>query len=238
MDKNKLSRLSEDYLAALCSHLSPSPPSDNTTAIKLGTRAVLMGLETLDLVKVHEQALAVILPAETAPGLRTGIRAEAEVFFLVAILPVEETHRVVREATADLVRLNKALEKLHLDISVSKQDLQHEIKERNAAEVALKASERTTGELSKESRILERNFKDMIRKTQSTTELEKQKISTQLGDKIAKTLNHIHVSLLGLKNEAAAKHSKLAQEISITRRVVESSMRTIQRFAKKFGVKQ
>lgn len=64
--KLKLSRLAQNYRAALGKHLADGADAELATAHKLGERAVKLGLETLDLAKMHEEALLlVMLPHHT-----------------------------------------------------------------------------------------------------------------------------------------------------------------------------
>jgi len=51
--KDRLSRLSEEYLAALRKHLKLGPKASSQPAIRLGRQAVVLGLETLDLAQIH-----------------------------------------------------------------------------------------------------------------------------------------------------------------------------------------
>ncbi len=57
--KRKLSALSHKYVLALKKHLNQSPGVSLQPALKLGRQAIAMGLETLDVAKIHEKALRI-----------------------------------------------------------------------------------------------------------------------------------------------------------------------------------
>ena len=90
--KQKLIGLSQRYVAALRKHLKPGTctgPADGT-ALRLGREAVTLGLETLELARIHERALASL----AAFARNTSARLKrAGHFFILANAPIEETHR-------------------------------------------------------------------------------------------------------------------------------------------------
>src|SRR5438034_10927205 len=96
--KRKLSRLSKRYRALLRKHLKQGPKSSLQPARGLGRQAVGLGLETLDLARIHDGALASL----EAHSSRDGIIKRAEVFFTEAITPIEKTHRVALKTSANL----------------------------------------------------------------------------------------------------------------------------------------
>jgi len=61
--QTKLLAFSRSYEAALSRHLKRRPAASPTAAHRLGLQAVKLGLETLDLARIHEDALiALVLP--------------------------------------------------------------------------------------------------------------------------------------------------------------------------------
>src|ERR1700730_8913669 len=96
--KRKLSDLSQQYVAALKKHVKQGPQASAQPARKLGRRAVAIGLETLDLARIHQEALAKMEAASS----RNGIIKRAEIFFTEAITPIEKTHRAALKANAHL----------------------------------------------------------------------------------------------------------------------------------------
>ncbi len=235
MNKTKLSLLSDQYLIALRTHLGNDPQAAMPTAHELGIMTLALGLETLDLAKIHEWALAILVSPDWSPTVQEEMTARAVAFFTEGIVPIEETHRIARQASADLKRLNTSLGERTLALADSNRELRRGISARKAAEAALKTSERAFSQLLKESLLLEKNLKGMTRRILAANEEERKKMSLQLHDEIAQTLLGIHVKLLSLKKEATAKHVGLAKEIATTQRLVVSSVKTINRFAHEFG---
>ena len=228
-------RLAPRYLAALQLYLEQGPQEARQSAREVGSQAVAFGLETLDLAKMHDQALtALALPDHTAGKLER--QKQAEAFFAEVILPVENTHRFAQEAGAELQRLNAALDQLMTDTADAKRELKLEILVRQDKEAALKTSEKASSLLLKESRLLEQHLQDMARQLLSAQEEERRRMSLQLQDDIAQTLLGIHVRLLALKTEASANHAVLTKEITTTQRLVAASVKTIKRFAREFGI--
>ena len=62
--KTKLNDLSRRYQAALKKHLGQGPRAGPPSADRFGRQALAIGLETLDLAKIHEQALAELMVTE------------------------------------------------------------------------------------------------------------------------------------------------------------------------------
>jgi hypothetical protein len=58
--KQKLIGLSQRYVTALRKHLEQGPRASLLPALGLGRRAVVLGLETLDLARIHERAVTAL----------------------------------------------------------------------------------------------------------------------------------------------------------------------------------
>src|SRR5476651_2123831 len=97
MKKNPPSLL-PNYLAALRNHLKKGPATNSPQARKLGLQAVKLGLETLDLARIHEEALITLVLPKYSARTSDGMIRRAGAFFAQAITPIEETHRGAREA--------------------------------------------------------------------------------------------------------------------------------------------
>lgn len=235
MKTSQLSRLSDQYLAALRRHFEQAPQRALPAAHELGNLTVALGLETLDLAKIHETALATLILPGCSAAVRKTMTARATLFFTEAIVPIEETHRIALEAGADLKRLNATLNERTQALTDSKHELQQRITARKTVEAVLATSERAFSQLLKESHLLEKNLKDATRRILASNEDERKKMSLQLQDEIAQTLLGIHVKLLALKKEAAERRLGLAREIATTQRLVEASVETINRFAREFS---
>ena len=117
-------------------HLKQGPQASLQPARGLGRQAVASGLETLDVARIHEQALATL----EASSSRDGIIKRAGMFFAEAITPIEKTHRAALKANARLDQLNKKLGRRTVDLAASNRSLKQGIAQRKAVEQALKKS--------------------------------------------------------------------------------------------------
>lgn len=229
--KQKLSRLSRGYTAALRKHLQQGPRASLRPARGLGRRAAASGLETLDVARIHEAALAALEAARS----RDGIIKQAELFFAEAITPIEETHRAEIKANAHLNELHTTLGRHTADLAASHQSLKRGIVERKSAEQALKKSGGHYARLLKESRLLQKRLRRLTHQLLLTQEAKRTKISRALHDQIAQTLLGLNVRLLTLKQEATIHTKGFQKEIASTQRLVRKSAKMIGRFAHEFG---
>jgi signal transduction histidine kinase len=230
--KSKLFTLSQQYQNALRTHLKEGQRASLESARGLGSRALAAGLQTLDLAKLHEQTLI----AELLPGCPAGKRAalirQAGVFFAVAILPIEQTHRSAREATAHLKKFIETLSRRTVELAASNLELSLEITHRKVVEEKLKKSERHYAQLLAQSDGLQEQLRRLSRQILSAQEDERKKISRELHDVIAQTLTGINVRLANLKKDAVTNTKGLDQNIALTQKLVEHSVDLVHRFAR------
>jgi signal transduction histidine kinase len=225
-------KLARSYLAALRKYLQASSSANLNAARKLGLRSLKLGLETLDLARMHEVALiALVLPRHT---LRTrGLMIQrAGVFFGEAITPIEQTHRGAREANTSLGEVIEALNRRTLELATSVMELKQEILQRKAVEESLRTSEQTTSKLLEKSRQMQEKLRHLSRQLLSAQEEERRKISRELHDVIAQTLTGINLQLATLKTDSSASAKGLQKKIAITQRLVERSVNIVHRFAR------
>jgi len=236
MKDSTLRGLSGRYLAALQSHFKQPPQPGLQAAHDLGDEAVAMGLETLDLAKMHDQALGTLLVVGCSAGKRDSVTKHAAIFFSEANMPIEKTHRLALEAKADLDRLHETLKSRTQDLADSHRELQEGIARHEEAVQSLKSSEDQSANLLSESHELQRHLQDMTHQILSAQESERKAMSLKLHDDIAQTLLGIHVRLLALKNEVSASTADFQKEIAITQQLVQESVKTINQFAREFGI--
>lgn len=237
MKESKEDRFSESYVGHLRTCLEKGVPTDPTAAHELGREAVAAGLDTLELAKVHERALATLEETDCAGMTRTELRSRAEGFFAEVLVPVEKTHRVALEATADLDQLTAKLVQCTLELIDSKRSLQLQVLERESTEKAIKTSGEESAGLLEESRQLQEHLRMISRQILSGQEESRQRVSLELRDEIVQTLFGINVRLLALKARNWANHEELKKEIASTQQLVRESMQTIDRYAREFGIR-
>jgi signal transduction histidine kinase len=109
------------------------------------------------------------------------------------------------------------------------------IAERKTVEQALKKSAGHHARLLKESRRLQIHLRHLTHQILSAQELERKRISRELHDEVAQTLLGINVRLLTLKKEAVVNTEAIKNEIASTQRLVEKSVKSMNRFAREFG---
>lgn len=235
MNKSLLIRLSDTYLATLRTHFEQGPQASLQAAREIGREAVTIGLETLDLARIHEHALAELaVPANPASGSYALHQAAA--FFTEAITPIEEAHRAALEATVNLTRLRATLDERMLNLTEAHRDLQQQIAGHATAETGLRKSQQSSGQLLKDSRLLEKQLRDMVHTLLSTSEVERHRISSQLNDQIAQILLGISIRIMALKKDVAANHTDLTHEIAAIQQLVDESANIISHLAYEFSI--
>src|SRR3984957_19101220 len=128
--KKKLTGLSQQYVVALRKHLKQGPQASLQPALGLGRRAVALGLETLDLARIHEQALTTLELSK----IKNGFTKLAGIFFTEANIPIAETHRAARQTKTHLSRLKETLAQRTEELAVSNRQLQRGVVRRKVME--------------------------------------------------------------------------------------------------------
>ena len=240
MKQSQLNRAEELYQGALrtyCGQGSHEDPQEGLQAAHaFGAEALKIGLDTLDLARIHDQAMQTLLSKHSSADTREKWTRRAEVFFAEAIVPIEGTHRIALEAGASLKQLYSSLEQRTSDLADSRNVLLEQIAGRRKSEATLRISEAASSRLLKDSRMLEKHLQDMVRKVLSANETERRKMSLQLNDEIAQSLVAINLRMLALKKEVAANHADVTLEIAITQRLVEDSAKIIRQLADEFSI--
>ena len=229
--KHKVVALSQRYASALRKHLKQGPRASLRPARGLGRQAVAMGLETLDVARIHDDALATL----EAHSSRDGIISRAEIFFAEAITPIERTHGDALQTNVRLGQLHKTLGRRTVDLAAVNRSLKQGVAQRKTVEKALKAKGRQSKKLLEESYRLQKHLQHLTHQILSAQEDKRKKISHELKDEIAQTLLGINVRLLSLKQQANAGAEGLQKEIASTRCLVDKSMKSIRRFTREFG---
>src|SRR5581483_11995916 len=121
--KLKLSGLSQKYVTALRQHLEAGHGASSQPALRLGRQAVALKLETLDLARIHERAVASLESSKK----RDGFVRRAEVFFTEALTPIVETHRAARQNKLDLNRVTRTLKRRTRKLATANRQLQRGI---------------------------------------------------------------------------------------------------------------
>ncbi|MGO8699138.1 MAG: histidine kinase [Limisphaerales bacterium] len=226
--KRKLTLMAGRYLGALRKHLEAGPGASLQPALRAGHQAVGLGLDTLELARMHEQALVALELSKQ----KNGLLKRAEIFFMEALTPIVETHRAARQSKINLNRLNGALTRRTIELAASNLQLRRGVIRRKRVEAALKKSGQHYTKLLKDSLQLQEGLRQLTHQVLAGQEEERKKISHQLQDEVAQTLLGINVRLLSLKQEAGINTKGLKNEIARTQRLVVKSARSIRQAAR------
>ena len=218
-------------MAALREHLKQGPRASAQAALGLGRRAVVLGVETLDLARIHEQAVATLELSNS----KNGFVKQARIFFTEAITPMVEMHRAARQSRIDVKRLTEALGRRTGELAAANREVQRGIVQRNGLEAALKKCGEHHTELLKDSSHLQESLRQLTHQALTSQEDERKKVSCQLQNEIAQTLIGINVRLIALKREARINTKGLKNEIASAQRLVVKSATSARRVARKFG---
>ena len=228
--KRKLIALSRRYGIALHEHLWQRSGASLAEAQGLGRHAVAIGLETLDMARIHEQALVSLDGALTGNGRNT----RANAFFAEAINPIEETHLSAREARVRWSELNETVRRRTVELAASNRQLTDGRATRKTAQEALRQSGEHQKKLLKESVQLQQRLRRLTHRLLVSQENERMKISRGLRDEIAQTLLGINVRLLSLKMGGTVNTKGLRKEIASTQQLVAKSAKALHRVARGF----
>jgi signal transduction histidine kinase len=228
--KRKLIGLSQRYVTVLRKHLEQGPRASLSPALGLGRRAVKLGLETLDLARIHERAVAAL----ELSSRKDGFIKRAQIFFTEAITPIEETHLSARKAETHLHQLTENLGQRTAELAATNRQLRQGTVQRKTVEAALKKSGERYTRLLKDSLQLQEGLRHLTHQVLAAQEDERHKISHELQDEIAQTLLGINVRLLSLKQGARSNTRGLENEIASTQQLVAKSAQSVRQAARKF----
>jgi len=228
--KQRMIALSQRYVTALRTHLLPGARTDLQPALALGRQAVALGLETLELARMHEHAVATLeLPKSNNWFIR-----QAQ-FFNEANTPIEETHRASRQGKAHLNRMMETLGQRTEELAATNRQLQRGVVRRKVMEAAAVKNGQHCKKSLEESLQLQKRLRQLTHRVLATQEDERQSISRELQNEIAQTLLGINVRLLSLKQEARNNTAGIKTEIASTQRLVAKSAKSVRQVAREFG---
>jgi signal transduction histidine kinase len=220
------------YCQALRAHLGQPGPAELATAGGLGRQGLAAGVRTLELARIHEQALADrIRPATPLAGHRALIRRAGR-FFAAAMATSVRMSPGERTAIAQLNRAIKGLSLRSLELVASNQELGQEVAHRRQVEGALRRSERRATRLLQRSDLMQEQLRQLSRQVISVQEDERKRISRELHDVIAQSLTGINLRLASLRQAAELDTRGLVRTIASTQRLVVRSVDAIHRFAR------
>ena len=229
--KQNIIQLSQQYVTTLEKHLKQGPQASLLPALKLGRQAVALDLETLDLARMHEQALVTLQLANT----KNAFTKLAGIFFTEANTAIEETHRAARQTREDLNTLMATLSQRTRELAVSNRHLQQGVIQRKRMAVDFEKRRKHHQKCLEESLELQSRLRQLTHQVLAAQEDERHRISHELQDEMAQTLLGINVRLLCLKREARSNNKGLKNTIANTQRLVANSAKSVRQAGRKMG---
>jgi len=223
--KSNISSLSDGYLAALRTHLKQGSNTDLRVALRLGRRAVALGIQTLELARIHERSLVTL----ELSNKFIGPVKRAELFFAEAIIPIIETFRAAQQSKTDLKQINATLARRTLELASANRQLRRGVLRRKNVEAALKKSGEQYARLIKDSLKLEDRLRQIAHQVLVAQEDARKKLSHKLQDEVAQTLLGINVRMHTIKQEARSNAKGLKNEIASAQRLVLKSAKSVGR---------
>ncbi|TFH40140.1 MAG: hypothetical protein E4H01_17085 [Lysobacterales bacterium] len=212
---------SRRYRTAMRRFLRQGKSGSLLPAARLGRRAVTLGLETLDVARLHAQALtALASSADSSGSAGHKVGEQAEVFFAETIVPIEATHRAALKAEVQIDQLTRTLRRRGNESSASARRLQRAIPQRQAAEAVREKDADQHAKLLAEAQRLQHHFRHQTRELLSAQEDVRERTSVALRNDIAQALLAIDLSLLALKVSASVNPGNVEKELAKVQRLV------------------
>ncbi len=227
-----LTRLPARYLRELRAYLEDPVPGNGDRAQGVGRAALAVGLEPLDLARIHEQTLVSLAPSFDFPSAFNDLIARAGFFFTQALIPLQAAQRATRETNRLLVQKNETLRLHTAALAKGVRRLEREIARREAAEAVILKGKLQYQTLFLESQAMQRKLRQLTREIISAQEEERREISRELHDEVVQTLVGINVQLAALGRGASNGLAALKAKITRTQRIVEHSVHAVHRFAR------
>ena len=234
--KQKSNQFFQRYATALRKHLKSASRAARpiASAPALGRQAVALGLETLDLARMHARAVATLEPNHR----QNGLARRAEVFFNEANTLLETTQRPAHQANVCLNRLKAALVRRPAVLASSDRQWQPGVVRRKVMADAAEKGGRQHHQCLVELRRQQKRLRQLTHRVLSAQEAERKKISRELDNEIAQTLFSLNVGLLAMKQNARKNTRGLNQEIASTQQLVAKSARSVRRLARELDTPQ
>ena len=214
----QIPKLTRRYVATFQKYLTNGREAVLEEAYELGRVAIASGLGVLDMARIHEEAIKILLrPLLVLQGHEQVLKAK-EIFFLETLSPFEATHRGFREINVKLQERNLELER--------------EIGEHKRTEKALRESENHFRELFNRARRMEENLRSLSNKILHVQEEERKRISRELHDEISQAMTAVSINIGALKNNGAGNHENFSRKITDTQALLQRTMETVHRFAR------
>jgi len=213
---------SRRYEAAMRRFLRQGTSGSLLPAARLGCQAASLGLETLDVARVHEQTLNTVTPSEDAPMNAGQERLErADSFFKETIVPIEATHRAARKADIRIDRLTRTLRQRAAESFASDEQLEQAIAQLETVEASGDVRAVRQDKLLAEAQRTQKRLRARMRGILSQQEGERKRLGGELRNEIAQALLAIDLSLLALRTSGYVNTDKIEKGIAEAERILQ-----------------
>jgi signal transduction histidine kinase len=213
-----LKKLSVRYATKMHQYLACEEETHLQQAYELGRSAITSGLGIMDIARIHQETLIILMSRPVFQATYTQTLKAAEAFFFEALSPFEATQRGFKEANNRLQQLNGTLEERNVELARINAELEDEISERRRTEQALRESEE--------------NLRHLSQRVLHVQEEERKRISRELHDEVGQSLTAVNVDLAMLKKTRTPTPAQLEKKLTDAQRQVEQTMETVHRFAR------
>lgn len=209
MNKERIIAFAQQYQSALHLHLSESSSAQSSShAVQLlGQEATEIGINTLDLVSIHDRAVSNISSFNPDKKQKLSDKLTPSSVFLVELL-----HSIDECATDTIKGVRSTLVE-------TEQQLKDEIARYDR--------------LLNDSRRFEVQSRHLAHQLLLEQEEERREISRELHDEVAQILAGINVRLAALREGGVINFQSFEQSIQQTQQMIEESVDVVHRFAKK-----
>jgi signal transduction histidine kinase len=164
-------------------------------------------MDVLDIARIHDQAMLVIMGKSSVEAEHPPHQLSAGgAFLLESLAAVEVQHEQTYQATCEALK--------HGELQLAQKSARYD-------------------ELLAESRALQVQSQQLAHKILMAQEEERREISRELHDEVAQILAGVNVRLAALREIGALGHQSLEQSIHQTQLMIEESVDTVHRFARK-----
>lgn len=212
---------SRRYEVAIRHFLKQGKAGNLLAAVRLGHQAEPLGLETLDVARIHEWALNTVTPSEDISGnAGQELLERAGAFFNETIVPIEATHRAARKADIRIEQLTRTLRRRAAQSSASDEQLEQAVAQREAVEANADARAVHHDKLQAEAQRIQKCLREQMRGILVQQEGERIRIGGELRDEVAQALLAIDLSLLALKTAGHANTDETEKSLADARRIL------------------
>jgi hypothetical protein len=164
---HKIAKLSQRDHDTLQFHLGTRRPSGALAARALGREFTALGLSTLQLARIHEQALIALAPTHDFARTRNGLIRRAGNFFTAALLPLESVQRSARESLDHLLQRTETLRLHSAALAKGNRQLKQEVARRKAGEAAIRKGKEHYHRLFTQSQFMQKKLRHLARQVLS-----------------------------------------------------------------------